>query len=248
MAIREHIWGLIKILTDRGFGFISVEGVGRDLFFHSNSLKGVMFDELSAGDLVEFDIDEYQEKLIAVNVERNGDPQRQENLEVFISDPNSNPISTEPVEIKTIKAITNEVIQRLSRNPIDLYQLHPKMFEELIAEIFMSEGYKTELIKTWNQVDGGIDIIALRRDIGGFPIRCAIQCKRYASHRLITADPIRSLAGVLDRFQAHVGVIATSSHATKPARAEIEAHFWKINLRDYESIVAALQRLAFLRK
>ena len=38
--------GTIKRLTDKGFGFITAEGLAKDLFFHSNSLVGVSFDEL----------------------------------------------------------------------------------------------------------------------------------------------------------------------------------------------------------
>ncbi len=45
--------GSIKRLTDRGFGFIDTGG-GKDLFFHSNDLEGVSFDELKAGQRVSF--------------------------------------------------------------------------------------------------------------------------------------------------------------------------------------------------
>ena len=40
--------GTIKKLTDKGFGFISTGGE-KDLFFHSNSLEGVSYDELNEG-------------------------------------------------------------------------------------------------------------------------------------------------------------------------------------------------------
>ncbi len=45
--------GSIKRLTDRGFGFIDTGG-GKDLFFHSNDLEGVSFDELQVGQKVSF--------------------------------------------------------------------------------------------------------------------------------------------------------------------------------------------------
>ena len=41
--------GTIKRLTDKGFGFITGEGLAKDLFFHSNSLVGVTFDALKEG-------------------------------------------------------------------------------------------------------------------------------------------------------------------------------------------------------
>ena len=48
--------GIIARLTDKGFGFISREGQEKDLFFHSNELVGVRFDELREGDRVTFEV------------------------------------------------------------------------------------------------------------------------------------------------------------------------------------------------
>lgn len=47
--------GTIKTLTNKGFGFITVEGEEKDLFFHGNELKGVSFEELKVGDKVSFE-------------------------------------------------------------------------------------------------------------------------------------------------------------------------------------------------
>jgi len=48
--------GTIKRKTDRGFGFISIEGREKELFFHSNDLVGVTFEQLNEGDKVQFEI------------------------------------------------------------------------------------------------------------------------------------------------------------------------------------------------
>ncbi len=45
--------GVIKKLTDKGFGFINT-GKEKDLFFHSKSLQGVSFDELQEGQKVSY--------------------------------------------------------------------------------------------------------------------------------------------------------------------------------------------------
>ncbi|HLA85458.1 MAG TPA: cold shock domain-containing protein [Thermoguttaceae bacterium] len=45
--------GTIKKLTSKGFGFIET-GNGKDLFFHSESLEGVSFDDLREGQKVSF--------------------------------------------------------------------------------------------------------------------------------------------------------------------------------------------------
>lgn len=60
--------GTIKTKTDRGFGFISREGETKDLFFHSNDLVGVTFDELQVGAEVTFDVAEGQKGQSAKNV------------------------------------------------------------------------------------------------------------------------------------------------------------------------------------
>ena len=48
--------GIVKTKTDKGFGFISRDGEEKDLFFHSNDLEGVTFDELQEGAAVTFDV------------------------------------------------------------------------------------------------------------------------------------------------------------------------------------------------
>ncbi len=62
--------GVIKTLTDRGFGFISQEGQEKDLFFHSKDLSGVTFDELKVGDKVTFEVVQGEKGPNAKNVAR----------------------------------------------------------------------------------------------------------------------------------------------------------------------------------
>ena len=62
--------GTIKRLTDRGFGFIAYEGAEKDLFFHSNELKNVQFNDLKEGDKVTFEIAESPKGPNATNVTR----------------------------------------------------------------------------------------------------------------------------------------------------------------------------------
>lgn len=62
--------GTIKTLTQKGFGFISREGETKDLFFHSNELNGVTFDELKVGDAVTFEVVESEKGPAATKVSR----------------------------------------------------------------------------------------------------------------------------------------------------------------------------------
>lgn len=62
--------GKIAKVTDRGFGFIAQDGEEKELFFHSNELQNVQFDELQEGDAVTFEVAESQKGLNAVNINK----------------------------------------------------------------------------------------------------------------------------------------------------------------------------------
>lgn len=62
--------GTIKTLTDKGFGFITAEGLEKEIFFHSSALVGVTFEELSQGETVSFETEDSDKGPRAVNVQR----------------------------------------------------------------------------------------------------------------------------------------------------------------------------------
>ena len=62
--------GTVAKKTDKGFGFIKREGQEKDLFFHSNELKNISFDELQEGDTVSFDVGDSPKGPNAVNVNK----------------------------------------------------------------------------------------------------------------------------------------------------------------------------------
>lgn len=62
--------GTVKTLTEKGFGFISREGESKDLFFHSNELQGVTYDELRVGDELTFEVVDGEKGPSATGVSR----------------------------------------------------------------------------------------------------------------------------------------------------------------------------------
>ena len=62
--------GIIKNLTDKGFGFITIDGEEKDLFFHKNELKSVTYEELKVGDRVSFEKTDSPKGPNATNVTR----------------------------------------------------------------------------------------------------------------------------------------------------------------------------------
>ena len=58
--------GTVKFFNEaKGFGFITPEDGGKDVFVHKNGLDGISIDE---GDKVSYDVEEGQKGLNAVNV------------------------------------------------------------------------------------------------------------------------------------------------------------------------------------
>jgi len=62
--------GTIARLTDKGFGFIKIDGAAKDLFFHSNELVGVSFDSLREGDTMSFEVAESPKGPNAIKVSK----------------------------------------------------------------------------------------------------------------------------------------------------------------------------------
>ena len=233
----QNCKGVVEFWNDKkGLGFI-VSEVGNRFFAHKTGLT-ISAEPLHAGKSVLFDIERDDRGAKAINVSFRPDYIPSDTL-FKIDNPGSLDL------VIAVSDCTGELIQHLKANPNDLYQIHPKTFEEMVAAIFRNEGFETDLIGSWNQADGGVDVIAVKKVVDGIALRTAIQCKRYKSNRRISADPIRSLAGVLDRFHAHVGVVATTSYFTDSAQKETESHLWRIGLRDFNSIVKSLKELDF---
>lgn len=62
--------GTISRLTDRGFGFITIEGEEKDLFFHANEVQGIDYNDLREGDAVTFDVVDGPKGPSASNVQK----------------------------------------------------------------------------------------------------------------------------------------------------------------------------------
>lgn len=226
--------GVICQLTDRGFGFISTE-LSKYVFFRSNELTSVTFDELRCGDAVQFDIEVTTKGVMACRV---GLRER-----VYPGVPQQLPPPPREFEVAVRDCIA-ELLDHINRHPEILRTIHPGTFEDLVAEIFRQEGYHTEKISAWNQPDGGVDLIAVRQLAPGDHLRLAIQCKRWGGVRRMSAEPLRSLAGVLDKFEAHKGVVATTGSFSRQAEEERTKYLWKISYRDYDNILSSLKALS----
>ena len=59
-----------KLITDKNFGFIAVDGEEKDLFFHANELVDVDFNQLNEGDAVTFEVTQSPKGPNAVQVKK----------------------------------------------------------------------------------------------------------------------------------------------------------------------------------
>ena len=62
--------GTIARLTDKGFGFIKVDGMAKDLFFHSKEMAEGTFDDLREGDTVQFAVGDGPKGAFATQVKK----------------------------------------------------------------------------------------------------------------------------------------------------------------------------------
>ena len=127
-----------------------------------------------------------------------------------------------------------DLLNYLAQNPERLYRIPPNAFAEAFAELISDQGYIVELTKQTR--DGGVDIIAFRKDTAlDLFEKYLIECKRYSPENKIGVALVRNLLGA-GEVEPHTGLIlATTSTFTKPAieYAKHESVKWKLHLKDY---------------
>ena len=165
--------------------------------------------------------------------------------EVFKQDQDSN--ENEIIKLNNgIEIIRNEIqiinrslIHELKDKPYNIYNLTPKEFEELIAELYRREGYHVEL--TPQTRDGGVDIYAYKED-DLHNILLAIECKRYSNSRKVGRPDIMKLHSRVEYDRLTAGVLATSSYFTNDATVFTKALKNRIFLKDFYDIKKLIEK------
>lgn len=138
-------------------------------------------------------------------------------------------------EIKPRIIHTNEaLVQRLQQEPGLLYELPPRKFEELVADLLTNLGYNTELTPATR--DGGKDIIAQMSTPHG-DVLCLVEVKRYRADRPVDVSLVRQLYGTLVDADATSAMLVTTSSFSEDARLFQQRHQYKLALRDYGDVV-----------
>lgn len=140
--------------------------------------------------------------------------------------------------VTRVREISDELIAALAKHPDLLYELDPRRFEELVAELYIRRGFKVEL--TPSSGDGGADLLVAKHDELGRSLY-VVQCKRYAARRKIGPSLVRELIGTVDHKRASAGVLLTTSFFTKGARDLEHDYKHRLALRDFIALRDLLQ-------
>jgi RNA polymerase sigma factor (sigma-70 family) len=151
----------------------------------------------------------------------------------------ADPASAETREFEIrVAEVSDELIQALMANPDLLYELAPRRFEELVAELYDRRGF--EVVLTPPTGDDGVDVYVVRHDELGSSLT-VVQCKRYAARNKIGAALVRELQGSVSALRASAGVLLTTSFFTKGARRIEEQFKYQLTLHDYFDLLELLK-------
>lgn len=164
-------------------------------------------------------------------------PKPPETEELFGSGELLSPAAMQRVSFD-LSEINDELIKYLARHPEKMRALHPRKFEELVAELFRDKGYDVELTRF--SKDGGFDIRAIRKTDVGLGLTL-IECKRFAADRPVGVTLIRGLFGVVEKERATGGLFVTTSYFTRGANAFKNDLKHRLDLTDFDRLSGMLK-------
>ena len=145
-------------------------------------------------------------------------------------DPDSKPFK---LIVNDVALVSDKLLYKLSKNPELLYELPPRLFEEVVAELLRLQGYEVTI--TPMSRDGGKDIyVANKNSLGSFLY--IVECKRHSPDNPVGVRLIRELYGVVQAEKATAGILATTSYFTKDAIKFQQQISNQISLQDYLGI------------
>ncbi len=136
--------------------------------------------------------------------------------------------------ISVVNKLNIELIEYIKKNPSQLYKIHWRTFEELIAEILSSFGWQVEL--TAPTKDNGYDIFAIYKDDSGIRHNWIVECKKYDKENKVGVEVVRSLYGVKTDLRVGNALLATTSFFTKGV-ADFQASHYDFETKDFNGIV-----------
>lgn len=115
--------------------------------------------------------------------------------------------------ISVLQPAWDTIAKLLAHDPDALRQLSSRQWEELVAASYERAGYD-KVILTPSSADHGRDVIAEKYGWGS--VRIIDQVKAFSPHRLVKADDVRALLGVLSGDPKATKAIMTTTSAFAP--------------------------------
>ena len=131
-------------------------------------------------------------------------------------------------------SIEIEVLAYFGRHPELLYSLPPRKFEELVASVFRNNGFDVEL--TPETRDGGVDIVAIRKNGFGGSTLHLVECKRYLPENKVGIGIVQRMLGVVEQHRATQGIIVTTSSFSREAQVCAQNSQYRIGLNGYANL------------
>lgn len=137
------------------------------------------------------------------------------------------------VEMEYFPEEVISIYKQILQNPQYVYEIEPWEFENFVADVFMKNGFNTEV--TQRTRDGGKDIVATF-EMSGVLYNTYFECKQQAPDRPVGVDVVRNLYAVMQRDRVDKGVIVTTSHFTRDAIREVQILNGRIKLVDFKEL------------
>jgi len=197
--------GVIVRLTDRGFGFLTPDAGGKDLFFHGRHLlEGETFDQLREGEHVTFDIAEGEKGPSAINLATS-----RTHLAGKWSAERLTPITAAAAIIATslvtrANELSPELIAHLRKHNDEIDRVAPEVFEHLVAELMAGVGWHDVRLVGRNSLTHA-DILAIHYTPGPspIPVRFFVEVKRWK--KKIGIEVIHEVQGAMVSERARNG-------------------------------------------
>lgn len=142
-------------------------------------------------------------------------------------------------KIHSLRDIDVNVYDSIISNPELIKSINWRDFEKLLAYVLEKLEYQIELQR--GTKDGGIDIIAMKKDTPFGPNRYLIQAKRWKNK--VGVEPVRSLIWAHNEYRVTKSCLATTSVFTQGAWDLANQYKWQVELKDYEKIVEWIRLL-----
>lgn len=126
------------------------------------------------------------------------------------------------------------IIKSIYDDNSQLYKVHPRNFEEMIAELLAERGLKVSLTKQTR--DGGFDILAIE-ETGITVNKYLVECKRNRADRPVDVGVVKQLRTTILDNNANKGILFTSSYFSTEAEKMRKKHEYILDFKNGENII-----------